>query len=121
MAHDLARLLGQRQNAPRIGEQALSGLGLATGIDLDRLWEAAELVDEHIGDEPVAPVAPRIAVRAAQQKLPVGLVGALDQQLRSQAAGDRLDGLSRQAAHAVPRAPRASHNPIDAQAIPAAS
>ncbi|HEY0417319.1 MAG TPA: acetyl-CoA carboxylase biotin carboxyl carrier protein [Gaiellaceae bacterium] len=71
--------------------QALAGLGLATGIDMDRLWEAAELVDEHIGDEPVAPVAPRIAVRAAQQKLPVGLVSALDQQLRAQAAGDRLD------------------------------
>jgi oxaloacetate decarboxylase alpha subunit len=71
--------------------QALAGLGLSTGIDMDKLWEAADLVDEHIGDEPVAPVAPRIAVRAAQQKLPVGLVGALDQQLRAQAAGDRLD------------------------------
>jgi oxaloacetate decarboxylase alpha subunit len=71
--------------------QALAGLGLSTGVDMEKLWAAAELVDEHIGDEPVAPVAPRIAVRAAQQKLPVGLVGALDQQLRSQALGDRLD------------------------------
>jgi oxaloacetate decarboxylase alpha subunit len=71
--------------------QALAGLGLSTGIDMDLLWEAADLVDEHIGDEPVAPVPPRIAVRAAQRKLPVGLVGALDSQLRAQAAGDRLD------------------------------
>src|SRR3954467_7970169 len=71
--------------------QALSGLGLSPGIDMEKLWAAADLVDEHIGDEPVAPLAPRIAVRAAQQKLPVGLVAALDQQLRSQAAGDRLD------------------------------
>jgi oxaloacetate decarboxylase alpha subunit len=71
--------------------QALSGLGLATGIDMDRLWEAADLVDEHIGDEPVSPVAPRIAVRAAQRKLPVGLVGALDSQLRAQDSADRLD------------------------------
>jgi oxaloacetate decarboxylase alpha subunit len=71
--------------------QALAGLGLATGVDMDRLWAAADLVDEHIGDEPVAPVPPRIAVRAAEQKLPVGLVGALDQQLRSRASGDRLD------------------------------
>jgi oxaloacetate decarboxylase (Na+ extruding) subunit alpha len=71
--------------------QALAGLGLATGVDMDILWAAAELVDEHIGDEPVAPVAPRIAVRAAQQKLPVGLVGALDQQLRAQGSADRLD------------------------------
>jgi oxaloacetate decarboxylase (Na+ extruding) subunit alpha len=70
---------------------ALAGLGLQTGIDMDKLWEAADLVDEHIGDEPVAPVPPRIAVRAAQRKLPVGLVAALDMQLRSQAAGDRLD------------------------------
>ncbi len=71
--------------------QALGGLGLATGVDLSRLWAAADLVDEHIGDEPVAPVPPRIAVRAAEQKLPVGLVSALDQQLRSRASGDRLD------------------------------
>jgi oxaloacetate decarboxylase alpha subunit len=71
--------------------QALAGLGLSTGVDMNKLWEAADLVDEHIGDEPVAPVAPRIAVRAAQRNLPVGLVGALDAQLRSQTAGDRLD------------------------------
>jgi oxaloacetate decarboxylase alpha subunit len=71
--------------------QALAGLGLSTGIDMDKLWEAADLVDEHIGDEPVSPVAPRIAVRAAQQKLPVGLVAALDAQLRQQGAPDRLD------------------------------
>src|SRR5436305_9764640 len=32
------------------------------------LWEAADLVDEYIGDEPVAPVAPRIAVRAARSE-----------------------------------------------------
>jgi oxaloacetate decarboxylase alpha subunit len=71
--------------------QALAGLGLATGVDLDKLWEAADLVDEHIGDEPVAPVPPRIAVRAAQRKIPVGVVAALDVQLRARAAGDRLD------------------------------
>jgi oxaloacetate decarboxylase alpha subunit len=71
--------------------EALAGLGLDTGVNVQKLWAAADLVDEHIGDEPVAQLAPRIAVRAAQQKLPVGLVAALDQQLRSQAAGDRLD------------------------------
>src|SRR4051812_39914126 len=71
--------------------QALAGLGLTTGVDLDRLWDAADLVDEHIGDEPIAPVAPRIAVRAAQRKLPVGLVAALDVQLRGHSADDRLD------------------------------
>src|SRR6478736_3939688 len=71
--------------------QALSGLGIDTGIDLQKLWDASDIVDEHIGDEPVSPLPPRVAVRAAQHKLPVGLVAALDVQLRAQAAGDRLD------------------------------
>jgi len=71
--------------------QALTGLGIDTGTDLQRLWEAADIVDEHIGDEPVSPLPPRVAVRAAQHKLPVGLVAALDVQLRAQAGGDRLD------------------------------
>jgi oxaloacetate decarboxylase alpha subunit len=71
--------------------QALAGVGLDTGVDLEKLWDASDLVDEHIGDEPVSPLPPRVAVRAAQHKLPVGLVAALDVQLRSQAAGDRLD------------------------------
>src|SRR5439155_8350419 len=53
--------------------------------------EASDLVDEHIGDEPVTPLAPRVAVRAAEHDLPAGLVAALDANLRGQAAGDRLD------------------------------
>ena len=57
---------------------ALDGMGFATGIDQDRLWEASDVVDEHIGDEPVAPLAPRLAVRAAEYDLPTGLVAALD-------------------------------------------
>jgi oxaloacetate decarboxylase alpha subunit len=70
---------------------ALAGLGLDTGVDADALWRASKLVDEHIGDEPVAPVAPRVAVRAAEHRLPPGLVAALDLHLRAHAAGDRLD------------------------------
>src|SRR5439155_21388538 len=70
---------------------ALSGLGLDTGVDVEALWRASELVDEHIGDEPVTPLAPRIAVRAAEHRLPSGLVAALDAHLRAHAAGDRLD------------------------------
>ena len=71
--------------------QALAGIGMDVGVDLDRLWQAADVVDEHIGDEPVSPTAPRIAVRAAQHKLPIGVVAAIDSQLRATAAGDRLD------------------------------
>jgi oxaloacetate decarboxylase alpha subunit len=71
--------------------QALAGLGLDPGVDVDALWRASELVDEHIGDEPVTPLAPRIAVRAAEHRLPSGLVAALDAHLRAHGAGDRLD------------------------------
>jgi pyruvate/oxaloacetate carboxyltransferase len=70
---------------------ALAGLGQDAGVDVDALWRASELVDAHIGDEPVTPVAPRIAVRAAEHRVPLGLVAALDTHLRAQAAGDRLD------------------------------
>jgi oxaloacetate decarboxylase alpha subunit len=71
--------------------EALSGLGLDTGVDVPALWQASDLIDEHIGDEPVTPLAPRIAVRAAEYDLPAGLVAALDAHLRGQSAGDRLD------------------------------
>jgi oxaloacetate decarboxylase (Na+ extruding) subunit alpha len=71
--------------------EALAGLGLDTGVNVKTLWQASDVVDEHIGDEPVTPLAPRIAVRAAEYDLPAGVVAALDQHLRGQAAGDRLD------------------------------
>jgi oxaloacetate decarboxylase alpha subunit len=70
---------------------SLAGLGQDAGVDTDALWRASELVDEHLGDEPVTPVAPRIAVRAAEHRVPPGLVAALDTHLRAQVAGDRLD------------------------------
>jgi oxaloacetate decarboxylase (Na+ extruding) subunit alpha len=70
--------------------ESLEGLGRSTGVDVSRLWEASDVVDEHIGDEPLAPLAPRIAVRAAEYDLPAGLVAALDVHLRAHAAGDRL-------------------------------
>jgi oxaloacetate decarboxylase (Na+ extruding) subunit alpha len=71
--------------------QALEGLGQGPGIKLEELWSASDLVDEHIGDAPITPLAPRIAVRAAQHALPAGLVAALDTHLRANAAGDRID------------------------------
>ena len=70
---------------------ALAGLGLDTGVDVDAVWRASDLVDEHLGDEPVTPLAPRIAVRAAEHRVPPGLVAALDSHLRALSAGDRLD------------------------------
>ena len=70
---------------------SLAGMGQDAGVDTDALWRASELVDEHLGDEPVTPVAPRIAVRAAEHRIPPGLVAALDMHLRAHGAGDRLD------------------------------
>jgi oxaloacetate decarboxylase alpha subunit len=70
--------------------ESLQGLGHAPGLDVAKLWDAADLIDEFIGDEPVAQVAPRIAVRAAEYDLPAGLVAALDVHLRAHAAADRL-------------------------------
>jgi oxaloacetate decarboxylase alpha subunit len=71
--------------------EALTGLGLECDVDVEVLWEASDVVDEFIGDEPVTPLAPRIAVRAAQHDLPASLVAALESSLRAQGAGDRLD------------------------------
>src|SRR5438034_7115257 len=71
--------------------EALIGLGLECDVDVSALWEASDVVDEYIGDEPVTPLAPRIAVRAAQHDLPASLVAALEASLRAQAAADRLD------------------------------
>ncbi len=70
--------------------EVLEGLDRPTGVDVSRLWEASDVVDEHLGDEPLAPLSPRIAVRAAEYDLPAGLVAALDVHLRAQKAGDRL-------------------------------
>ncbi|HET8529417.1 MAG TPA: acetyl-CoA carboxylase biotin carboxyl carrier protein [Gaiellaceae bacterium] len=71
--------------------EALAGIGLDPGVDVAKLWDATDLVDEHIGDEPVAPLAPRIAVRAAQHDVPAGLVAGVDATLRAQGADDRLE------------------------------
>jgi oxaloacetate decarboxylase alpha subunit len=83
-------LILHRVSGEGLGD-ALSGLGLDPGMDVSVLWKAARLVDEHIGDAPVTPLAPRVAIRAAAHNLPAGLVAALDAHLRAQSAGDRLD------------------------------
>ena len=70
--------------------EALDGLDRTTGVDVAKVWAASDVVDEHIGDEPVATVAPRIAVRAAEYDLPAGLVAAIDLHLKARSAGDRL-------------------------------
>jgi oxaloacetate decarboxylase (Na+ extruding) subunit alpha len=71
--------------------EALSGESLDPGIDVDALWEATDLVDEHIGDEVVMPLVPRIAVLAARHDVPTSVIAGIDQSLRAEGAADRLD------------------------------
>jgi oxaloacetate decarboxylase alpha subunit len=71
--------------------EALSGMGLNPGIDVDALWEGTDLVDEHIGDELVTPLVPRIAVLAARHDLPASVVAGIDHSLQVESSGDRLD------------------------------
>lgn len=70
---------------------ALRGLGIDCGVDTDTLWSASELVGGHLGDSPVAPLAPAVAAQAARRRVPPGLIAALDQHLRAYGHGDRLD------------------------------
>ncbi|HEY7148690.1 MAG TPA: acetyl-CoA carboxylase biotin carboxyl carrier protein [Gaiellaceae bacterium] len=70
---------------------ALAGAGMDSEVNVDMLWQAAEIVDEHVGEDALTPLAPRIAVRAAQHELPAGLVAAIDTRLRAHGATDRLD------------------------------
>jgi oxaloacetate decarboxylase alpha subunit len=71
--------------------EALTGIGLDPGVDADALWEATDILDEHIGDELVTPLMPRIAVLAARHDLPASVVGGIDQSLQAEGAADRLD------------------------------
>jgi oxaloacetate decarboxylase alpha subunit len=71
--------------------EALSGTGLDPGVDVDALWEATDLLDEHIGDELVTPLVPRIAVLAARHDVPASVVAGIDHSLRAEGSGDRLD------------------------------
>ena len=71
--------------------EALSGAGLNPGVDVDALWEATDVLDEHIGDELVTPLTPRIAVLAARHDLPASVVAGIDQSLQAESSADRLD------------------------------
>ena len=71
---------------------ALTGLGLEHGVDADRVWEASRFIDEHVTSQmPALPIPPRITLRTAFNRLPVGLVSDLDARLRMLGAADRLD------------------------------
>jgi oxaloacetate decarboxylase alpha subunit len=71
---------------------ALTGLGLEHGVDAERVWEASRFIDDHVTSQmPAPPIPPRITLRTAFNRLPVGLVADLDARLRMLGARDRLD------------------------------
>jgi oxaloacetate decarboxylase (Na+ extruding) subunit alpha len=71
--------------------KSLAGLDIDSGVDLEKLWRGSELVDDALGEAPVPPLSPRVAVRAAEHSLPAGLVAELDANLRAHGFADRLD------------------------------
>jgi oxaloacetate decarboxylase (Na+ extruding) subunit alpha len=78
-------------SAEVLGE-ALAGLGMEHGVDVERVWEASRFIDAHVTSKmPALPVPPRIILRTAMSRLPVGLVAEIDARLRSADALDRLD------------------------------
>jgi oxaloacetate decarboxylase (Na+ extruding) subunit alpha len=80
----------QRVSGEALAE-ALAGRGLDPDVDVDALWEATDLLDEHIGDELVTPLVPRIAVLAARHDVPASVVAGIDGSLRAEGSEDRLD------------------------------
>jgi oxaloacetate decarboxylase (Na+ extruding) subunit alpha len=71
--------------------KSLAGLDIDSNVDLETLWRGSELVDDVLGEAPVPPLSPRVAVRAAEHDLPAGLVAELDGNLRAHGFADRLD------------------------------
>jgi oxaloacetate decarboxylase alpha subunit len=73
--------------------QALSGLGLDTGVERDHAWDIARDVEGDLAEVMASapPVSPHVALRAALARVPVGLVVGLERRLRAVGATDRLD------------------------------
>jgi oxaloacetate decarboxylase alpha subunit len=72
--------------------EALTGLQIEHGVDVDRVWEASRFIDAHVTSRmPALPVPPRIILRTAISRLPVGLVADIDARLRAADSLDRLD------------------------------
>jgi oxaloacetate decarboxylase (Na+ extruding) subunit alpha len=71
---------------------ALTGLGIEHGVDTAQVWAASRFIDDHVTSQmPALPIPPRIALRTALNRIPVGLVAEVDARLRAADATDRLD------------------------------
>jgi len=89
-AYPVASLLN-RVAAEVLGE-SLASLELEHGVDIERMWDVSRFIDAQVTSKmPALPVPPRIILRTAFTRLPVGLVAEIDARLRSADALDRLD------------------------------
>jgi oxaloacetate decarboxylase (Na+ extruding) subunit alpha len=71
---------------------ALTGLGIDHGVSTARVWDASRFIDDHVTSQmPALPIPPRIALRTALNRVPLGLVAEVDARLRAADATDRLD------------------------------
>ncbi|HYX87258.1 MAG TPA: acetyl-CoA carboxylase biotin carboxyl carrier protein [Gaiellales bacterium] len=71
---------------------ALTGLDIDHGVETARVWQASRFIDDHVTSQmPTLPIPPRITLRTALNRIPVGLVAEIDARLRHADAGDRLD------------------------------
>src|SRR5437667_137952 len=54
---------------------ALTGLDIEHGVDTARVWQASRFIDDHVTSQmPALPIPPRITLRTAFNRVPVGLV-----------------------------------------------
>jgi oxaloacetate decarboxylase (Na+ extruding) subunit alpha len=79
---------------------ALTGLQIEHGVDTARVWAASRFIDDHVTSQmPAMPIPPRIALRTAINRIPVGLVAEVEARLRAADATDRLDEVLDELAH----------------------
>ena len=69
---------------------ALAGMGMDTGIDVGKLWDASDLVDEHVGDEIMTPHTRRGSRCAPRSTTSRPASSPPSTRLRAHAADDRL-------------------------------
>lgn len=69
----------------------MEGLDLPTGVDVDALWKAVALIGDALDDLEGTSLAPSVAAKAAQRRMPTWLVEQLDAALQVQGLAERLD------------------------------
>jgi oxaloacetate decarboxylase alpha subunit len=84
--------IGAYRASAELFSQALAGVGGDPGLDLDRAWEIATSIDEHLGAGSAVPrVSPHVSLLAALNRVNSGLIANLERRLTHLDASDRLN------------------------------